>query len=319
MSPRLSSHHRENEEEREQEEDERQHQDRKENRKVSAEEISSLSPLMSLCGWMKEFVMSESTGSASSDSGEGKVTAVNEDDSDPASPPAPPMKRRRKGKATTAPASSASTSASAASSTSKRGMKTRNANANANANANISVPEENTVTSSLSAHAPIDFEEQLRKELLNDQVMDGRISVRKFSSMAFVHSCAGHYHLLDSLRKILQQALEQGATVNLESGDQKRGVGPKGVDTEFASAGEQDDKEEKGESGEEEEGNDDAEDNNEEEGMDEDLDVDADVESIPITSPAASGLVSWTEIMCPKEAMQGATGYVLFNEEGYAL
>lgn len=149
--------------------------------------------------------------------------------------------------------------------------------------------------------------------------MDGRISVRKFSSMAFVHSCAGHFHLLDSLRKILQQALEQGATVNLESGDQKRGVGPKGVDTEFASAGEQDDKEEKGESGEEEEGNDDAEDNNEEEGMDEDLDVDADVESIPITSPAASGLVSWTEIMCPKEAMQGATGYVLINEEGYAL
>ena len=91
---------------------------------------------------------------------------MNEDDSDPASPPAPPMKRRRKGKATTAPASSASTSASAASSTSKRGMKTRNANTNANANANISVPEENTVTSSLSAHAPIDFEEQLRKELL---------------------------------------------------------------------------------------------------------------------------------------------------------
>ena len=54
--------------------------------------------------------------------------------------------------------------------------------------------------------------------------------------------------------------------------------------------------------------------------MDEDLDVDAVVESIPaITSPAASGLVSWTEIMCPKEAMQGATGYVLINEEGYAL
>ena len=71
--------------------------------------------------------------------------------------------------------------------------------------------------------------------------------------MAFVHSCAGHFHLLDSLRKILQQALEQGATVNLESVDQKRGVGPKGVDTEFASAGEQDDKEEKGESGEQEE------------------------------------------------------------------
>ena len=33
--------------------------------------------------------------------------------------------------------------------------------------------------------------------------------------------------------------------------------------------------------------------------MDEDLDVDADVESVTITSLATSGLVSWTEIMCP--------------------
>lgn len=38
--------------------------------------------------------------------------------------------------------------------------------------------------------------------------------------------------------------------------------------------------------------------------MDEDLDVDADVESVTITSLATSGLVSWTEIMCPKEAMK---------------
>ena len=68
---------------------------------------------------------------------------------------------------------------------------------------------------STAARTSINHEEKLKEHLLDEKVIDGRIAVRKFSSMAFVHCCAGHYHLLDCLRNVLSdEEYDDGSDVD---------------------------------------------------------------------------------------------------------
>eukprot|EP00557_Chaetoceros_sp_GSL56_P005237 CAMPEP_0176506074 /NCGR_PEP_ID=MMETSP0200_2-20121128/16840_1 /TAXON_ID=947934 /ORGANISM="Chaetoceros sp., Strain GSL56" /LENGTH=1038 /DNA_ID=CAMNT_0017905683 /DNA_START=28 /DNA_END=3145 /DNA_ORIENTATION=- len=49
-------------------------------------------------------------------------------------------------------------------------------------------------------------ENQVKKYLLDGSIAGGRVVVRRFCNMVFVHSCFGHYHLLQGLVHILNDA-----------------------------------------------------------------------------------------------------------------
>ncbi len=57
----------------------------------------------------------------------------------------------------------------------------------------------------------ISGKEKLEEMLLETKVIEGRITIRKVTSMAFVHCCAGQYHLLDILKNMFE-----GANVGLD-------------------------------------------------------------------------------------------------------
>jgi hypothetical protein len=57
----------------------------------------------------------------------------------------------------------------------------------------------------------VDFkmsEKELKKFLLDGNIVDGRVTLKKFCNIAFVNCCAGHYHLLQGLVHILNDSLK---------------------------------------------------------------------------------------------------------------
>ena len=82
----------------------------------------------------------------------------------------------------------------------KRRSKGGNASANVgvNANANVSVSAAGSASSNDDG-----AEEAIQQELLDGNVIEGRVTVKKLASMAFVHCCAGQYHLLNGLIHLL--------------------------------------------------------------------------------------------------------------------
>lgn len=64
-------------------------------------------------------------------------------------------------------------------------------------------------------------EEMLMHELLNGNVFEGRITVKKLASMAFVHCCAGQYHLLRGLVSLLEDSEENKDEIEVISENPK--------------------------------------------------------------------------------------------------
>ena len=83
----------------------------------------------------------------------------------------------------------------------KRKRRSKGGNATANADTSVLVSSAGSASSSDDR-----AEKALQQELLDGNVIEGRVTVKKLASMAFVHCCAGQYHLLNGLIHLLEGA-----------------------------------------------------------------------------------------------------------------
>ena len=113
----------------------------------------------------------------------------------------------------------------------KRKRRSKGGNATANADTSVSVSTAGSASSSDDG-----AEAALQQELLDGNVIEGRVMVKKLASMAFVHCCAGQYHLLNGLIHLLEGAEgEDGVASGAASAASGKGEDEEDVDMERIS------------------------------------------------------------------------------------